>query len=215
MEDQTQLWEILTGMKLTHLAVHLCVLSPTRKDKRKLITLFQTYTKLRELVCTTKFCVTCNNLDRCLLMLSHFPSLTKCIVDICFHHSTTTKQDVLYLQDMLTSCKKLKYVNYSQDNWSEHLFLPIHNDNLEQLHICARHINLPTCFMSTTSAHGGLVHVMLRVKSVTSEGVTALVRNSPKLMTLYALLYDDIYGDNVNKLNLTKFEAGLKTGTFR
>ena len=110
---------------------------------------------------------------------------------------------------MLSSCKKLKYVNYPQDSFSEHLFLPIHNDNLEQMHICARHINLPTCLMSTIPAHGGLVHAMLRVKSVTSEGVTALVRNSPKLMTLYALLYDDIYGDN-DKPNLTEFEAGLR-----
>ena len=151
----------------------------------------------------------CNNFDKRQLMLSLFPSLTKCIVDICFHHSTTTKQDVLYLQDSLTGCKKLKCVNYTQTNWSEHLFLPIHNNNLEQLRICASHINLPTCFMSTISAHGVLVHVMLHVKSVTSEGVTALVRNSPKLMTLYALLYDDIYGDN-DKPNLTEFEAGLR-----
>ena len=36
VEDETQLWEILTGMKLTHLVVHLCVLSPTRKKQAKI-----------------------------------------------------------------------------------------------------------------------------------------------------------------------------------
>ena len=36
--------------------------------------------------------------------------------------------------------------------------------------------------MSSLSAHGGLVHVVLCVRSVTSEGITVLVVNSPKLM---------------------------------
>jgi len=176
-----QLWEILTGLKLTHLVLHLCVLEPTIKGRQKLVRLLQIFTKLQQLVCTTKYC---NHFDKRLLMLSHFPSLAHCIVDVCHHHSATTNQDVLYLQNVLTGCEKLKYMNYSQTNWSEHLFLPMHNCNLEQLHICLSHNDLSTYFMTTISAHGGLVHVMLRVKSVTSEGISGLIRNSPKLMTL-------------------------------
>ena len=45
------------------------------------------------------------------------------------------------------------------------------------------HYHIPDNFISSLSAHGGLVHVVLCVKSVTSEGVTVLVMNSPKIMT--------------------------------
>ena len=38
--------------------------------------------------------------------------------------------------------------------------------------------------MHSVSAHGGLVHVVLCVKSVTGECVATLIANSPKL-TLY------------------------------
>ena len=58
--------------------------------------------------------------------------------------------------------------------------------------------------MSTISAHGGLVHVVLCVKSVTSEGVTVLVRNSPNLLTFHICI--DKLG-NIDKDNL---EATLK-----
>ena len=209
VEDQVQLWQILSGMKLTNLALHLCILLPTRKVKQKLIRLLQTCTKLRELVCTTKCCDMCISFDHRLLMLSHLPSLSHCIVDIYYHHSATTNQDVLYLQDMLTDCKELKYLNYSQINWSEHLILPIHNHNLKQLHICSAHSDLLTEFMTTISSHGGLVHVMLRVKSVTSEGVSGLIRNSPKLMTFHVILSGEISSGN-DKLSLSEFEAGLR-----
>ena len=51
--------------------------------------------------------------------------------------------------------------------------------------------------MSTISAHGGLVHVVLCVRSVTSEGVTVLVRNSPNLLMLHAAIDDNkIYDSN-------------------
>jgi len=42
--------------------------------------------------------------------------------------------------------------------------------------------------MSSLSAHGGLVHVVLCVRSVTSEGIAVLVTNSPKLITFHAFL---------------------------
>ena len=37
--------------------------------------------------------------------------------------------------------------------------------------------------MDTVSAHGGLIHVAFFVYSVTSEGITTLIKNSPNLLT--------------------------------
>ena len=39
--------------------------------------------------------------------------------------------------------------------------------------------------MTSVSAHGGLVHVIMKVRSLTDKGITLLVRNSPKLLTLH------------------------------
>jgi len=38
--------------------------------------------------------------------------------------------------------------------------------------------------MTSVSAHGGLVHVIMMVRSLTAEGITSLVMNSPKLIKL-------------------------------
>ena len=47
VENQTQLWEILSGMKFTHLAVELCVLLPTVNDEQNLINLFSKCRRLQ------------------------------------------------------------------------------------------------------------------------------------------------------------------------
>ena len=58
------------------------------------------------------------------------------------------------------------------------------NHNLQQLYIHSPNTNVPDHFMTSVSAHGGLVHVVMMVGHVTCEGITSLVRNSPKLITL-------------------------------
>ena len=60
-----------------------------------------------------------------------------------------------------------------------------HNHNLQQLYIDSINTDVPDDFMTSVSAHGGLVHVVMFARSLTVEGVTSLVRNSPKLITLY------------------------------
>ena len=45
--------------------------------------------------------------------------------------------------------------------------------------------------MNSISAHGGLVHVELFVKSVTSKGITVLVTHSPELMIFHVFLDDE------------------------
>jgi len=39
--------------------------------------------------------------------------------------------------------------------------------------------------MTSVSAHGGLMHVVMNVESLTAKWITSLVSNSPKLITLY------------------------------
>ena len=61
--------------------------------------------------------------------------------------------------------------------------------SLQELCFYSLTINIPKSFMSTISAHGGLVHVVLDVNSVTSEGITALIMNAPNLLTLFFHIY--------------------------
>ena len=46
IENQTQLWEVLSNIRLTHLAVNLCVLLPYAKDEQKFISLFKKCVRL-------------------------------------------------------------------------------------------------------------------------------------------------------------------------
>ena len=59
--------------------------------------------------------------------------------------------------------------------------------------------------MTSVSAHGGLVHVFMMVRSLTAEGIASLMRNSPKLMTLY--LNPKTFSGTCKK----SFNATLKT----
>ena len=59
-----------------------------------------------------------------------------------------------------------------------------HIYNLQRLHICSPHTDVPDDFMTSVSAHGGLVHVVLSVRSLTIEDIKSLLRNSPKLNAL-------------------------------
>ena len=54
--------------------------------------------------------------------------------------------------------------------------------------------------MMSVSARGGLVHVVMMIQSLTAEGITSLVRNSPKLMTLCLKTRFD---ESINNLKTT------------
>ena len=49
--------------------------------------------------------------------------------------------------------------------------------------------------MDTVSAHGGLIHVAFFVRSMTSKGITTLIKNSPSLLTLVGLLTENRFKD--------------------
>ena len=46
-----------------------------------------------------------------------------------------------------------------------------HNNKLQQIYIQAFGIDVPDKFMTSVSAHGGLVHVVMEVRSLIADGL--------------------------------------------
>jgi len=212
IENQLQLWEILSDAKLTHLAVDLCVFLPSVKDEEKLIALLKKCKNLRAFEIASRGCRECakvtlaNNYS----ILSHFPSLIHGMFSDLFSLYTS-------LLDILISCVQLKCLIFIEsDLVFYNTILPlsaIHLEicNLQQLYIDSYVSGIPNAFMTTISAHGGLVNVVLCVRSVTSEGVTALIENSPKLLMLHVSVYDEIWSDEEEtSIPPEQFMANLK-----
>ena len=197
VENQIQLWEILSSMKLTHLAICLCILLPSvEENKIELLDLFGKCVYLQALECfvVCKWCLS-SFANKSLSILSYFKVLTHLQQTEFHRHSCVTS-----LHDIVTSCNQLKYLMFSVIVGPlAHHFIPTYSDSLEQLRISARDFDLPDDFMSSISAHGGLVHVELFVRSVTSEGITQLVINSPNLLTFHALLVDDQHFESLDQ----------------
>ena len=179
-EDHILLWEILSDMKLTHLAVDFHILRSKAANKEKLICLLQKCSTMRGIECRLQLCqyYCCGSLDT--LMLSYFTSLHYCYLT-CYDHSVTLSLD------MINNCKELRCMSVTAINLSLNL---AHNHNLQQLYILAPNSDVPDCFMTSVSAHGGLVHVVMDVQSLTAEGTISFVMNSPKLTTLYINIRD-------------------------
>ena len=179
VESHMQLWEILVKLKLTYLAIDTCILFPNKQVKDLIIDLQQKCSDLEALEVSDED----DGCDHCnvnreygdFLLLSNFSSLIH--LHCTCHHSTAVKE-------ILSSCKNLKYFVYYFDGFTMSTFPFATNCSLEQLHISiSRGGDIPDNFMESISAHGGLVHVELLVASVTFDGVTALIKNSPDLMT--------------------------------
>jgi len=184
VENQMQLWEILSDMKLTHLAIGLCILLPcVEEDKIELKDLFQKCVYLQALRCfvSCNRCSSSSSANSSLSILSYFKVLTH--FDFANCHSC-----IASLHDIVTSCNYLKYLLFYEI--VNHCLTPTYSDSLEQLFIHSNDLDLPDDFMSSISTHGGLVHVKLIVRSVTSKGIILLVANSPNLLTFHAFIDD-------------------------
>ena len=195
MENHVLLWEILSDMKLTHLAADVSVLlSKKTAIKQKLICLLQKCSSIKGIECdyVRYCCCDCCDCDK-LDMLSYFTSLQYFYLT-CYIDSPTITLDIV------NNCKELKYVRIAAMSVSLNLK---HNHNLQQLCIQAPFDDVPDYFMTSVSAHGGLVHVVMDVRSLTAEGITSLVRNSPKLMTLW------LYAARLT-VSMKNFNAKLK-----
>ena len=132
-------------------------------------------------------------------MLSYFLSLNYCYLYL-FDESSPT-----IVQDVISNCTELKVLYCIRLHLSLNL---AHNHNLQQLYIDSPDhgsyiTDVPDHFMTSVSAHGGLVHVVMRVHSLTFKGISSLVRNSPKLITLHLCV-------EAKHLNVENFNSSLK-----
>ena len=201
IQGQMKLWDILSSMKLTQLAVELCTLKPLRKrDTSKLISRFQQCSSLQALETYSDFCMDCGIIDDGRpFLLSHFPSLESCRL------SSEQPQSA---QEIIATCQGLKFFKC---NCIQYLILSsVYNWSLEQLCIGSEDTDLDDTFLDTVSAHGGLVHVVLSINSVPSEGITALVENSHKLITCNIFTVTQVYDSEGMKVNLKGLKAKLK-----
>jgi len=185
VEDQVELWEILSNLKLTHLVANYCLISPCAavadRDKEKMICFYQKCSHLVAIESSTSInCKGCRFLvDEDLLVLREFPSLRYLKL---FNFKS--------VEGIITDCKEVKcFVIHSTIlNIGSVSFSYACNRNLQQLCIVSRNSVVYDDFMSSVSAHGGLVHLFLSVYSVSVVGITALIENSPKLITCYSVL---------------------------
>jgi len=194
VEGHILLWEILSDMKLTHLAMKFCVLRSHKAAITKaLICLYQKCCTIKGIQLNDCFCKG-SSANKDALMLSYFPSLNYC--------NLKYERKPVMVQDVINNCKELNYIKFSCCQ-STSLNL-VHNHNLQQLYIGASRTIVPDEFMTSVSAHGGLVHVVMIVQSSTAEGITSLVRNSPKLITLC------VSAQTIHRLSVENFNATLK-----
>ena len=206
VENHVRLWKILANLKkLTYLSIELCALMPCGKDKSimdKIISLYHQCLNLKALHFEKlfencpKYCA-----SKQLSVLSAFPSLVHMEANITHHPHA--------IQDILGSCKKLKYFSYDSGSADVSNSFAV-TSSLEQLSVSSMSTKrMPSSFMESISAHGGLVHVAIFIYSLTSDDIHTLIRNSPKLLTC------QIYGQHIYNsweipVNLFEFKMALK-----
>ena len=78
IENQVILWEILSGMRLSHLALDICITESTATgDKHRLMELYQTLVHLKAIeLRSTVLCRVCDHVkSKESLLLTYFPSV--------------------------------------------------------------------------------------------------------------------------------------------
>ena len=201
VESYILLWQLISRMtKLTHLTISLCLLIvPDHVRVERMVNVFQRCHNLQALEIEYGLCRECDTKSISDLLLSHFPSLIYCNL-IC------NNPYVLY--HVMTTCKKLKYLSYS--NYADALPFPLScSCQLQQLCIESRYSNFPDYFINTISSHGGLEHVILCVESITVTGIYTLIRNSPNLMSFCAFINQPLC-KNGRKWKSKDFKAQTK-----
>ena len=122
VEDQLQLWEVLSNLNLTHLAMELCLIGPLRDDdvyNQCLISMFQKCVHLQALQFepSAEYCPDCDDyVEQDVLLLSHFPAVTYLKLNWMELGSSI-------VQNITSHCLKLRHVNYTSRNPSTSLSL--------------------------------------------------------------------------------------------
>ena len=169
VENHLLLWEVLSSTRLIYLALEFCTLKSEPANRERLIKLYQKCWTIRGIYCELKFgCGNITNED--ITFLSYFPSLN--------YIYSTDYPGLLptIVHNVIKSCKEIRCASFRQGRLSQSLDLT-HNPTLQQSYIDSPDTDVPDNFMTSVSAHGGLLHVSMRVRSLTIEGITSLVRN--------------------------------------
>jgi len=181
IESHLLLWETICHMKLTHLAVELCVVRTAVNNyayKQTLSGLFKKCLSLKVLTIHARVCKECGKSDSSIFSLfPHFPALASCtLVNMIYHESVVQN---------LTRCKNLQYLHLSSYDCYPGS-KPLSSASicsLQQVCLESHCTDITSTFMETVSARGGLQHVILLVNSMTIDGIATLVKNSPMLIT--------------------------------
>jgi len=166
VESYAQLWNILVDMMLIYLAIQLHVLIPWEQHKQADPDIIGSFKKCLNLKALE---IARSSHRRDLSVLSNFPSLVHCLVD-----------DV-DIKVIVNNCVMLKYLS---GRWYTFTLGLSAQNNLEQLCISISCSDTDT-FLQSISAHGGLVHVVLSAITLYDDGITALIENSPNLITCH------------------------------
>ena len=186
VEDHILFWEILSGIRLTHLAVEFCILRSEAVSKEKLISLYHKCWSIKGIQSSCN-CSCWEFTKEDALLFSYFPSLIYC--NLCAFSKLPN-----VVQDVIQNCKELKSIRFQHYslheclsmNFYECLSLNLgHNHSLQQLYIWSPYTDVSDEFITLVSAHGELVHVVMSIGSLAAEGIISLVRNSPKIITLH------------------------------
>ena len=182
IENCIKFWEVLSKIKmLNHLRIEMCAMKPFIEidicSQHSFVQLACKFIHLKqlELMFRDDPCKPFSGKsNQVYLVLSHFPSLA-----CCFAETRTMNTAV----DIITNCKYLKC--FKCDCWGLYFnkqSLPtVLNMYLQYLDIHLKKGGIGEVFMDSVSAHGKLEIVILVVSSVTENGITALIENSPKL----------------------------------
>jgi len=189
-------------MKLTHLVVEVCVFQPLGNEEY-LASLFEKCTSLCGLELHATYlefvCEDCVDFGGDWSLLSYFPLLKYC--ELHGHESND-------LQVVISSCKEL--ICLSCNSYLQLFHNPSFHFNLQQLSLASFATDLPNIFMETISAHGGLVHVVFNVNSVTVEGINSLVINSPRLLTMIIFSMEYVCNEQGSKVNSKNIISSLR-----
>jgi len=206
VENQLQVWEILSDMHLTHLAIDLCMLKLDDAVKERVGCLFLHSSVLQalEMHNNSLSCSECGKfVSEDLVQLSHFPKLSYCKL-------TRFPFQCTIVHDIVTRCKTLSTLNI---HCSFYQSLPptltslSQNCTLKKLCLSSHCAVVSDEFMEAVSAHGGLEHTIFLVQQITYGGIIAVVSNSPLLVTFRAAVSRAVKQDGIP--NLMNLKAAL------
>ena len=164
--------KILASLRLAYLSIEWCVMIPHKEDIFNIPRITALYKKclwLRALE-LNDHCDECKNVFLEELLLKYLPSLDHCIMEGSYSQNTI-------LQELTSCCRNLKVLKYTNHN--EFSCSVAFQCNLKELCIKSCRSDLTDSFMYCVSSHGGLVNVVLCVRSVTGESVAAIIANFP------------------------------------